>query len=254
MAKRLPPPFGLTPDQEELYHSVVPREVDRAAASVVRGYRVENQVADLKQEGTVAIGLGIPKFDPDYETPFPQWAFFCALHAMLQIVRVEGRYRQQVAGLRLAVTLHCAFQTGTFNAARDAEDVARAALTKYTQRLAMGTLVRLAATPQATPGEGDVVLRETHRRVVEVMQKLVSELTPQQRELLQLAYSYEKTNVKQAAALLGEKGYRAALRAYHELLELLGARFAGAGFTELPPWPEEASGTILGSQAAANAP
>lgn len=88
----LPPVFGLTEEQEKLYHSVVPRQVNRAAAHVIREYHVHQQEEDLKQEGTIAVAKGIPRFEPARETKFEDWAFFCALHAMLQIVRVEGRY------------------------------------------------------------------------------------------------------------------------------------------------------------------
>jgi hypothetical protein len=108
--------------------------------------------------------------------------------------------------------------------------------------------LRLAATPIATGSEVDAFVRVSQQRIVQVMGRLVSELSPEQRELLQRAYAYEHTNVKKAAEEIGEKGYRAVLRAYHELIALLGARFAGAGFDadDLPPWPDEASGTILG--------
>lgn len=242
-----PSPFQLSPEHEALYHSVVPKEVDRAAAVTIRDYRVKDQENDLKQEGTIALALNIPKFNESYETPFPRWAFYSALHAMLQIVRVESRYRRQVAAMRLAATLHCAFETGSFDPMQDTEEEARAKLTEYTQGLAMSTLVQLAAMPTTNGGEDDAVLRETQRRVVEVMRELVADLSPEQRELLVRAYAHDMPNVKEAATQIGEKGYRAVLRAYHKLLGMLGARFAREGFTELPAWPDEASGTILGA-------
>jgi DNA-directed RNA polymerase specialized sigma24 family protein len=246
MATPRAPVFGLTAEQRDRYDSVVPREVDRAAAHVIREYRVDHQADDLKQEGTLAIATGIPRFDPSYGTSFEQWAFFCALHAMLQIVRVESRYRQQFAAMRLAVTLHGAFATGTFDAVRDDEDVARTKLTDYARRLATGTVIRLALVPLATHGEDDVVVAETQRRVVRVMQRLLEELSPEQRDLLTTCFAYDEGNVKKWAREHG-KGYRAVLEDYHELIDRLAARFAGAGFKELPPWPAEASGTILGS-------
>jgi DNA-directed RNA polymerase specialized sigma24 family protein len=249
MATSRAPLFGLTAGQKKQYDSVVPREVNRAAAHVIREYHVDQQADDLKQEGTIAIATGIPRFDPSFGIPFEQWAFFCALHAMLQIVRVENRYRQQFAAMRLAVTLHGAFSTGTFNAARDDEDIARTKLTDYARRLATGTIIRLVMVPIATRGEDDVVVAETQRRVVHVMKRLLSELSPEQRDLLTTCFAYDDGNVKKWAHEHG-KGYRAVLEDYHELIDLLAARFAGAGFKELPPWPADASGTILGSPGA----
>ncbi|MFN7135752.1 MAG: hypothetical protein ACK4N5_27010, partial [Myxococcales bacterium] len=115
-----PPPFGLTPEQEALYRRLVPKQVDRAAAHVIRAYNVKDQEGDLKQEGTIAIGTSIPEFDPvTYDTPAEQWGLYVAMYAMLAIVRVEGRYRQQVMAMRLATMLHCAFGSGTFEADRD---------------------------------------------------------------------------------------------------------------------------------------
>jgi hypothetical protein len=227
----------------------VPKQVDRAAGHVIHEYKVKQQEDELKQEGTIAIGTGIPRFDPvTYETPPEQWGLYAAMYAMLQVVRVERRYQQQIAAMRLAAMLHCAFETGTFEADRDGVEEAREKLTKYGQRICMGMHIRLAATPIVLEGDVDAVVRASQRRIVEVMQRLVSELKPEQRELLQRAYSYDHTNVKKAAEELGEKGYRAVLRAYHELVELLGARFVGEGFNadNLPPWPDAASGTILG--------
>lgn len=252
MSMRHPLPFGLTLEQKKLFDRVVPQQVDRAAGHVIREYKVKDQEDDIKQEGTIAIGTGLPRFDPvTYQTPVEQWALYVAMYAMLQVVRVERRFQQQIAAMRLAVTLHCAFETGTFDARVDGVEEARVKMTAYAQRLAMGTLVRLAATPIAVGGEHDVVVEEAQRRILDVMQRLVAELRPQQRDLLQRAFAYDHVNVKKAAEEIGEQGYRAALRVFHEVLELLGARFAGEGFhaDNLPPWPDAASGTILGQPA-----
>lgn len=243
------PPFGLTPEQGELYRRLVPKQVDRAAAHVIREYRAKEQEDDFKQEGTIAIGTGIPEFDPvAYDTKPETWGLFRAMFAMLDVLRAERRYKQQIMAMRVAMMLHTAFGTGTFQADRDGVEEAREKLTEYQRRICMGMHNRLAATPIVTGSEEDPVVRASQRRIVEVMERLVSELSPEQRELLQRAYAYDHTNVKKAAEELGGKGYRAVLRAYHELIALLGARFAGEGFNadNLPPWPDEASGTILG--------
>jgi DNA-directed RNA polymerase specialized sigma24 family protein len=239
------PLFGLTPHEQKLYDSVVPREVNRAAANVIREYRCHQQEDDLKQEGTIAIALGIPKFDPTRGVKFEEWAYFRALYAMLQIVRVEGRYQEQIGAMRLAVSLHIGFSGGTFDAVRDDDVVAREKLSKYGLRIAMKTVIRLAMVPLATGGWDDVVMAETQRRVVTVMERLLSGLRPDQRDLLACGFSDEES-VKTWAAEHG-RGYRAALEDFHELVDLVAARFVGAGFNpnELPPWPEQASGTVL---------
>lgn len=251
--QRHAPPFGLTPEQAELYRRLVPKQVDRAAAHVIRVYRAKEQEDDFKQEGTIAVGTSIPEFDPvAYDTKPETWGLFRAMFAMLDVLRTEVRHRQQIRAMRAAMMLHVAFGTGTFQADRDGVEEAGEKLTEYERRLCMGMHIRLAATPIATEGEVDAVVRASQRRIVEVMRRLVSELKPEQRELLQRAYSYDHTNVKKAAEELGEKGYRAVLRAYDKLVEMLGARFDGEGFNadNLPPWPDEASGTILGLPAA----
>ncbi|MBK8824293.1 MAG: hypothetical protein IPN58_17300 [Anaerolineales bacterium] len=250
-----PTPFGLTADQAALYHRLVPKQVDHAAAHVIRELRVKQQEHDLKQEGAVAIGTGIPRLDPAEPLSAPDtWGRYVAMYAMLDFLRAEGRYQQQMKAVRLAVMLHCAFHTDAFEADRDGIEEAREKLTKYGQRVCAGTLVRLAATPITAEGEDGAVMRESQRRIVEVLQRLVSELRPEQRELLRRAYAYDHASVKKAAEELGEKGYRAVLRAYHELLEVLGARLAREGFDadNLPLWPDEASGTILGPTASSH--
>ena len=253
MSKRYTPLFGLTPEQEELYRRLVPKQVDRAAAYVIRMYRAKEQEDDFKQEGTIAVGTGIPELDrATYDTKPETWGLFRAMFAMLDVLRAEARHRLQIRAMRFAMMLHVACGTGTFQADRDGVEEAGEKLTEYERRICMGMHIRLAATPIATGSEEDPVVRASQRRIVEVMGRLVSELSPEQRELLQRAYAYDHTNVKKAAEELGEKGYRAVLRAYHELIELLGARFDGEGFNadNLPPWPDEASGTILGLPAA----
>lgn len=98
------------------------------------------------------------------------------MYAMLDFLRAEGRYQQQMKAVRLAVMLHCAFHTDAFEADRDGIEEAREKLTKYGQRVCAGALVRLARTPGSTAeGEDGAVMRESQRHIVEVLQRLVSE-------------------------------------------------------------------------------
>jgi RNA polymerase sigma factor (sigma-70 family) len=248
-ARRRPPPFGLTPAQAVLYHSVVPTMVDHAAAMVIKSHRLRDQEEDLCQEGTLALGVGIPTFEPARDAPFSRWAFWTAAEAMLRVARVERRHRRQRAALGIAYALHTAFEAGTPDARRDVDDVAFAQTTPYTRQIAAAAVVWLAGAPPADRGDDAFVQRETGRRLVEVLARLVAELRPEQRELIRRCHAGEGATVKEVARVLGEKGYRAVLREYHDVLSLLGARLAAQGFRELPPWPIEGLSIFLDTRA-----
>jgi RNA polymerase sigma factor (sigma-70 family) len=239
-----PRPFGLTVEQAALYDSVFPGVVDRAVGMVLATHPAWDHKDDLFQEGVLAIGVGIPTFDPARGAQFPQWAFWVAATAMLRVLRVERRHRRQIAALRVALALHAAFEAATGDALRDVIDLALTEATPYARRITAGTLARLSAEPPATDGEDGVVLREAQARLVEVLRRLVSELRPEQRALLRRRHATTLEEVARGPA--PAKSYCTELRAYQAVIALLGARLAGAGIHELPPLPATGIETILG--------
>jgi DNA-directed RNA polymerase specialized sigma24 family protein len=243
-----PRPFGLTAEQTELYDSVVPHVVDNAVGMIVNTYHARDQEDDLRQEGVIALGVGIPTFDPARGTPFPLWAYWTAASAMLRVVRVECRHRRRIAAVRAALALHAAFEAGTGDALRGVMDLAFPDdAPPSTRRITASAVAQLAAEPPAAEGEDGVVLREDHARLVEVLQRLFAELRPEQRELLRRCHAGDGGTLKDAAGgPAGAKRHRAAVRMYHAVIALLGARLTAAGIHELPPWPAGGIETILG--------
>jgi hypothetical protein len=167
---------------------------------------------------------------------------------MLRVVRVERRHRRRIAAVRAALALHAAFEAGTGDALCDVMDLAFAdAAPPSTRRITAGAVAELASEPPAVDGEDGVVLRESQARLAEVLRRLVSELRPEQRELLRRRHTGEGGTLKDAAGgPAGGKRHQAAVRAYHAVIALLGARLAAAGIHEMPPWPAGGIDAILG--------
>lgn len=93
-------------------------------------------------------------------------------------------------------------------------------------------------------GESGVEELQAAASAGDALRKVMGELRPEQRWLIERCHAYEES-VKKVAAELGGKGYRAVLREYHDLLELIGARMASLGIKEMPPWRADVSGQVL---------
>jgi DNA-directed RNA polymerase specialized sigma24 family protein len=217
-----------------------PHVVARARSAVRRDHgellrNISN--AQLDTEGTIAVGLAARSFDPERGT-FDQWAFYKACFAMLDLARDDGRFAKLKATARAAFFRHLCDARPSGEVHEESREAAQAGISATAAGQATAIFASLGLKPAV--GEADVIERETIARVSRSLQRVVSELKPEQQRLLELCFA-EDHSVKDAARVLGV-GYRSVLTGYHELMDLMGARLRSLGVHEPPPRVEE---TIL---------
>lgn len=229
----------LTAAQRALVDSA-PHVVARARSAVRRdhGELLRHITSDqLDTEGTIAVGLAAQGFDPERGS-FDQWAFYKACFAMLDLARDDGRFAKLKATARAGFFRHLCDARPFGDVHEESREAAQASVSATAAGPAVAIFASLGLQP--ADGEADVIERETIARVGRSLQRVVSELKPEQQRLLELCFA-EDHSVKDAAKVLG-LGYRSVLTGYHELMDLLGARLRSLGVHEVPSCVEE---TIL---------
>ena len=105
--------------------------------------------------------------------------------------------------------------------------------------------MELGAAGPITRGDEDVLYKQKALgRTGDAVRRVVDELSPEHRYLLQQCGAYGEP-VKEAAKHL-QKGYRTVLEDFHELKARCGARLGGLlGTTEPPPWHPDLSGSVF---------
>ena len=236
--------FGFTPEEQEHYDSLVPAIPDEVVTQLLREYRCESQKEDLLQEAYIGTARGIRTFDESQGGSLRTWVFFSALHAAQTLLRGEKRQSRVVQAMWSAAMERCKHMHRSFDSWNDTPEMNRTALTEHRSEVAAAAHVGIAISEPSTDGIDDLVLSETARRCAAGLKQILGALPQRRFQLLQLHFA-RNLSVKDAAALRGEKGYRAELVEFHRVVGLVGARLHGLKFEELPPFPPELGGTLL---------
>jgi RNA polymerase sigma factor (sigma-70 family) len=229
----------LTAAQRELIESE-PGVVERAAAAVRRDYwNLLRHVKDeeLLTEGTIAVGLAAQTFAPD-RGAFGSWAFHKACFAMLDLSRDDGRYANLKRAARAAVLRHLQDAPPPDDDREETREEAAAGVAAFADGTAMAILDELGRLPVDPLAE--LLEQQAVEHAGRSLRRVLDELPPDQRRLLDLRFADDET-VKDAAKTLG-RGYARVRHGYHELLARMGARLRSLGLIEPPPRVDE---TIL---------
>ncbi len=256
MSRVVPAPFGLTPQQAEWYERLVPDVPKEAVAHLIHEYGCDDQEEDLLQEAYVGTKKGVETFDlekaangaddVDLEKALRTWVFFSALHAAQSALRRENRHSSRIIGrVWNGVVEVCKHTPRYVPRVMSSPDTDRADLTEFRGRVAAAPVVAVGVMEIPAAGSDDELdERRTARRAEAVLRDSVGELSGRRHELLRLCFA-DGLSAKGAAEARGERGYRAELVELHRALDMVAARFTGAGFLTRPPLPPEAWGTIL---------
>ena len=258
MARVVPAPFGFTPQQREWYERLVPDVPEEAVAHLIHEYGCDDQEEDLLQEAYLGTKEGVETFDlekaatgaedfdPVTSRELRTWVFFSALHAAQSVLRREHRQSSRIIGRVwngvIEVCKHTPRHTPRIMSSRATD---RADLTEFRGRVAAAPVIAVGVMEIPTGGGQDELHeRATALRAETVLRDSVADLSGRRHELLRLRFA-DGLSAKNAAKARGERGYRAELVELHRALDMVAARFAGAGFVSMPPFPPEAGGTIL---------
>jgi RNA polymerase sigma factor (sigma-70 family) len=208
--------------------------VERARITARREHReMLDQVTDaqLLTEGTLSLAFSVQSFDPARGKDFEVWAFYHAYFAMLNLARDDGRYGKIKKKIRAAVYQRLLeAQPPAIDLHEESPDVARAHVTAFTDGAAMAVLACLGLTPAR--GEADILERDVVTRAERALARVVEELRPEHRRLLELHF-VDGHPLKHIAQALGD-GYRGLLDEFHALLARMGARLRTLGLDEAP--------------------
>lgn len=208
--------------------------VERARFTARRDHReILDQVTDaqLLTEGTLSLAFSAQSFDPARGKDFEIWAFYHAYFAMLDLARDDGRYAKIKTKMRAAVYQRLLeARPPAIDAHEESPDVARAHVTAFTDGAAMAVLARLGLNPAR--GEADILERDVVTRAERALARVVEELRPEHRRLLELHF-VDGHPLKHIAEALGD-GYRGLLEEFHALLARMGARLRTLGLDEVP--------------------
>jgi DNA-directed RNA polymerase specialized sigma24 family protein len=192
-------------------------------------------------------------YKPQKGSPFSEWAFFGALHAVLQNARGAVRKNAKLSAfVRATLMVFVKQYRESIAIGVDGEEEIRAKIRDSGDAFYGRVVVAVAASnpPVATDAEEQLGLCEAASWAGRALRKIVGDLTSEERELLTLHFS-QHTPLKHIAAARGLEGdgpYRAFVRRFERLLSTLGKRLAALGVTEMPPWLSEVSGSVLGSE------
>jgi RNA polymerase sigma factor (sigma-70 family) len=237
-------PFGFTPDQQKDYDKLVPAVPDEVVAQLVREYGCWSQKDDLLQEAYIGAARGVRTFDESKGGELRTWVFFSALRAAQTLLRGEKRQSRIVQAMWSAAMECCKNMVGSFDGWNDTQEMNRTALTQHVREIDASVYVGIATMEPSAGGIEDIVLSETARHCAEGLKQILGELSSRRFRLLHLHFGHNRS-VKEAAELVGEKGYRAELVEFHRVIKLVSARLHGLQIDELPPFPRELGGTLL---------
>jgi hypothetical protein len=247
----LPP--ALTPEQHKRFASE-PKVPWRAIDAVVEA--IGDDAVSLSRDAMLVVAMraameAAATYDAARGVEYAQWALYYAVYALLERLRKDvGKDKPTLARIRRAM---CGFLAHEKQAI-DPWKVTRVSSAQGLSGLAdavvvSGALAWGGVTTLLARGEDGVQELEEAANAGEALRKVVGDLRPEQRRLIERCYEYD-TPVKEVAAEAGGKGYRAVLREYHDLLTLMGARMAGFGFKTRPAWVPEVSGQVFEGRAA----
>lgn len=237
-------PFGFTADEQKLYDKLVPAIPDEVVAQLLREYGCWEQKDDLLQEAYIGTARGVRTFDASKGGELRTWVFFSALRAAQTLLRGEKRQSRVVQAMWSAAMEHCMQLVGSFDSWNDTPEMNRAALTQHRSAIAAAAYVGIATVEPSTGGIEDIVLNEAARHCAEGLRQILGDLSARRFRLLHLHFGHNRS-VKEAATLVGERGYRAELVEFHRVIKLVSARLHGLQIDELPPFPPELGGTLL---------
>lgn len=252
-------PFGFTAEEQERYDQLVPAIPEEVVTQLIREYRCDTQREDLLQEAYIGAARGVRTFDESKSTStatgvrttekskdaaLRTWVFFSALRAAQTLLRGEKRQSRIVQAMWSAAMERCKNMNRSFEPWTDTPEMNRTALTEHVGEIDAAAYVGIATAETSSGGIDEIVHRETARQCAAGLTQILGDLPVRRLQLLQLRFGND-LSVKEAAALRGEKGYRAELVEFHRVVDLVSARMHGLKFDGLPPFPQELRGTLL---------
>jgi DNA-directed RNA polymerase specialized sigma24 family protein len=246
-------PIVLTAEQETLFESVAD-VCDEAVAAALRdhGPLLRHLTPDELRSLAVIGGKEAMASHDEDKGPLRRWAFFKALHKVLDHARDESRRDAKVIALvRATALVHWARFTETVEIGVDDE----ATLTGKLHGASNGfyghaALKMVAAEPAAgSDAEEDLGVHRAAAWAGEALRTVMGSLAPEERAILERHFREKKPLTVIALEMGVEKPqYRSFVRHFDRLIEIVGTRLMALGMKGMPVWLPDVSGTALGSE------
>lgn len=244
----------LTAEQRALVTSV-PGLAERVALGVKRAFRLPHDARELVRHAHYGIARAAQRWDG--QTPFEAWARFKASRAVLDGARGQRHEDAKSSTGRQTGLLYLLHEDGQVRGdpLGASVEAAQGELDELTQGLAAAMLADVAARPRHAGGEDEVTRREDGARAAEALRTAFATLTAELRAVVALCFAGAEGDDEEATleAVATRVGLSVSTVKRHRsrALQLLGARLAGQGITELPSWLDEPWTAFLEAEAAA---
>lgn len=222
--RTLRPRVPLDAAQKVLARSV-PGLVERVARDVTRTYGPFLPFEEMVATGHFAVALAAQSFDASYGVPFSQWAFYRATEAILDAGRRERRHRVILRARRAAMR----FLAVERRAADDPFQETTESLRGELDELAGGLMTAMldALVDKRVDAEEEIQDRESFGRARGALERVMAELSKEDRELVELQFG-EDVDLRRIAAARGVSYFKL-WRAKQELLKKMRRRLEQLG-------------------------
>jgi DNA-directed RNA polymerase specialized sigma24 family protein len=243
----------LTAEQEKLFESVAD-VCDEAVAAALRehGPLLRHLTLDEVRSLAVIGGKEAMASHDEEKGPLRRWAFFKALHKVLDHARDENKRDAKVIALvRATAMIYWARFTETVEIGADDEATLTAKLHGASNGFyGHAALKMVAAEPAVAPdAEEDLGVRRAAAWAGEALRAVMGSLTAQERTMIEWRFREKKPLTVIAVEMGVEKPqYRTFVRDFDRLIEVMGTRLMALGMKGMPVWLPDVSGTALGSE------